>query len=259
VLSPDWPGSRWILLAVFVAILVLLILRARRRSRNQYRQFKRLRDTVRRQAMFRVWLRDAFLAFGAISAVLLALSWQYIPLVLDEIRAAGWYLEVASHVNLPAIAIGFAAAFVVVPLGLLVLAGRQESVPTVGDIQALIPRNTAEVKLGALLAINAGVLEEIVFRVAMPAVLFGATGSAATAIVVSVAVFGGLHAYQGVSGVIGTTVIGVLLLVLYIASGSILVPIIVHVLIDLRSFVFIPLIVLRVHMPPLADEDVTPA
>jgi membrane protease YdiL (CAAX protease family) len=41
--------------------------------------------------------------------------------------------------------------------------------------------------------------------------------------------------------------IGALMMALFVASGSIVVPMLVHALIDLRSLVLIPVAVLRVH------------
>ena len=60
-------------------------------------------------------------------------------------------------------------------------------------------------------------------------------------------IFGGLHAYQGVAGVIGSTIIGALFMALYLATGNILVVIVVHALFDLRSLVLIPMVIFGVH------------
>ncbi len=235
------------LAVALVATLAVLIWRATRRSTHQYREFKKLTDTVDRQRMYRSWLRDNALVFGALAIVLTSLSARYIPALLTAIQSIRWYSDFARQVNLGWVAIGVAAALIVLPLAALWLAGRHDEVPALGDIQAMIPRNIAEVRWGAALAVNAGVLEELVFRLALPAVIFGATGNLIAALVGSVLVFGGLHAYQGVAGVVTTTVIGVVLLCLYLATGSIVVPIVVHVVIDLRSFVFIPIIVFGVR------------
>jgi len=135
---------------------------------------------------------------------------------------------------------------------LVYLARNTEEVPTIGDVAALLPRNRQELRYGAALSINAGVVEELLFRLAFPAVLFGATASVTVAIVGSVLVFGLLHAYQGVWGVLGATLIGGFLMLLYLASGSILVAIVAHALIDLRSLVLIPAVVYRVHRPAAA-------
>ena len=255
MLAPDLPFVSWILAAIFVALVALLAYRAQRKDRREYQRFKRYHSTGRRQAMFRKWLRESFLIFGGLSLVLLLLVWQFIPLLLDEINgwdaivsARAWY----ASLGWLSIALDVLLVFLVVvlPILLLFVARTQEDVVSVGDIQALLPRNTAEVRLGALISLNAGVVEELLFRLAVPALLYGAFGNAVTALVVSALLFGALHAYQGPAGIIGTTFVGAFLLTLYVATGSILVPIVVHALIDLRSFVLIPLIVLRVPRVP---------
>ena len=251
MLAPHLPFVSWILAALFVALVAVLIIRARRKDRREYQRFKRYRSTQRRQAMFRKWLRESLLVFGAVSLALLVLVWQFIPLLLDEINGwdgvaatRAWYDSLGWLSIALAIAVGFVV--IVLPILLLFLARREQDVTSIGDIQALIPRNLAEVRIGALLSLNAGVVEELLFRLAVPALLYGAFGNALFALIASALLFGGLHAYQGPVGIIGTTVVGAFLLLLYVATGSILVPIVVHVLIDLRSFVLIPLIVLRV-------------
>ena len=111
----------------------------------------------------------------------------------------------------------------------------------------VLPRNRPELGLGAVLSVNAGVFEELVFRLGIPALLFGASGSALVAVVGSVLLFGALHAYQGVAGVIGTTLIGAVFMASYLLTGSILVPIVLHTLFDLRSLVLIPMAVSGAH------------
>ena len=102
--------------------------------------------------------------------------------------------------------------------------------------------------LGGLLSINAGIVEELLFRLSLPALLFATTGNAIVAIVGSLLLFGIMHSYQGVTGIVITTVIGALFMALYVLSGSILVAIIAHAALDLRSLVMIPMAVSRVHL-----------
>ena len=240
------------MVALFVGLLTFLGLRARRKDRREYQRFKRYRSTVRRQAMYRKWLRESFLVFGALSLVLLVLVWQFIPLVLDDINGWDWVRSSRDwYASLGWLSIALTAllVFVIVVLPILVLflvRTDDDDIMSIGDIQAMIPRNRAEVRFGTLLSLNAGIFEELLFRLALPALLYGAFGNALFACIVSVLVFGALHAYQGAVGIIGTVVVGAFLLALYVVTGSILVPIVVHALIDLRTFVFIPLIVLRV-------------
>ena len=255
MLSPDLPFVSWILVALFVSLLAFLGIRARRKDRREYQRFKRYRSTTRRQAMYGKWLRESFLVFGGLALVLLVLVWQFIPLVLNDVNGWEWVRSLRdwyASLGWASIALTVLLGFVIVvlPVLLLFLARNQaDDIASIGDIQAMIPRNRREVRFGALLSLNAGVFEELLFRLALPALLYGAFGNALFACIVSVMVFGALHAYQGPVGILGTMVVGAFLLVLYVATGSILVPIVVHALIDLRSFVFIPLIVMRVPRP----------
>jgi membrane protease YdiL (CAAX protease family) len=255
MLDPDWALTRPILWIAFAVMVGLLVLRAVRRDRREYRSFKRYRSTKRRQATYRKWLRDSFLMFGGLAVVLLLLAGAFIAPLLAETAAwppiaavRGW---VAGDPVL-AILIGAAviAAFVGLTAAGVVAARREGEVPTVGDIRAMLPRNRPELGLGALLSVNAGIVEELVFRLGVPALLFGATGSALVAVTGSVLLFGALHAYQGVAGVIGTTLIGAAFMAAYLLTGSILVPIVLHVLFDLRSMVLIPIAVTGAHRVP---------
>lgn len=103
------------------------------------------------------------------------------------------------------------------------------------DFSALIPVTTRERLVWVLVAVSAGVCEEIVFRGWLLSILHGPLKLNGTVLVVVAAgIFGLAHIYQQVTGVLLTTLAGVLFCVLYVASGSLLVPILLHVLIDAR-------------------------
>lgn len=252
MLDPDWVFTRPILWVALLALVGLLIVRSIRRDRREYQRFKRYRTTARRQAMYRKWLRDSFLSFGGIAVALLLLAGAFVGPLLSS--AQGWMpvrdarAWVAAN-PWPAFGglTGILLAFVALTVVGVIAARKEGGVTTIGDIQAMLPRNRRELELGALMSVNAGVFEELVFRLALPAALYGATGSAEVAVLGSVLLFGGLHAYQGVSGVVGTTLVGAVFMAVYLLSGSILLPIVLHALFDLRSMVLIPVAVLGVH------------
>src|SRR5690606_21159292 len=120
-------------------------------------------------------------------------------------------------------------------------------VDTLGDIGALLPRNRAELKYGWLLSVNAGVVEELLFRLALPATLFAVWPNAAFAVVTSLVVFGVMHAYQGVAGALVTLVVWAVIVAVCLLTGRSVWAILLHALLDLRSLVVIPLVVQRVH------------
>jgi membrane protease YdiL (CAAX protease family) len=252
VLPPDFPYSPWILGGVFLLLLTFMAFNAVRKDRREYRRFKRLRSSTRRQKTFAKWLRESFVNFGGASVVVLLFAWQYVPLFLDSVNEWDFVDDARDAFATtgwlgPTLVTALVVALVGGAVLGIVLARRETEIPSIGDVQALLPRNRSELRFGAALAINAGVVEELLFRLAMPALVFGFTGSSVAAVVVSIVVFGGLHVYQGLAGIIGATIIGAVFMAIYIATGSILVAIVVHALFDLRSLVLIPMVVFGVH------------
>lgn len=101
----------------------------------------------------------------------------------------------------------------------------------------LLPRSTREELLFAGVAVTAGITEELIYRGFLLRYLAdGPWGlSAPAALGIAAAVFGVAHAGQGVRGMLATAVLGLLLGGLFLASGSLLLPILLHTLIDLRA------------------------
>ncbi|PWB97251.1 CPBP family intramembrane glutamic endopeptidase [Salinibacterium hongtaonis] len=255
MLTPGQPHVHIVLAVALALLLAGLTLRAVRKDRREYGRFKRYRSTVRRQATFRKWLIESFLVFGGASVVILALTWQFIPLMLADVEtwaATRWWrdLMLAGGMTASVIVWAAGAAIAIGAVGAIWLARASDEVPAIGDISAILPRNRQELRWGAALSINAGVVEELMFRLALPTLIFGITGSALIAVGASIVIFGALHLYQGVAGVIGSMLIGLVLMVLYLASGSIVLAIAVHAAIDLRSLVLIPMVVFGVHRKP---------
>jgi membrane protease YdiL (CAAX protease family) len=256
VLSPTSALTPWILGAVLVALLAFMTFNAVRKNRRDYSTFKRQRSSKRRRKTFRKWLRQSFVNFGGAAAVVLLLSWQFVAPFHEAVDAWPW-VEGARRVFSDSGWIGPAIvaaliAFLVVGGVLGIFAARSEisnatEVPSIGDVQALLPRNRAELKWGAALAINAGFVEELLFRLALPALIFGVTGSAVAAVAASILIFGFLHIYQGLPGIVGSVILGAAFMAIYLGTGSIVVAIVVHALFDLRSLVLIPVVVFGVH------------
>lgn len=244
MLAPDGAWTPLILWVILAALLVMLIVRTILKDRREYQRFKRFRSTAKRQAMFRKWLLDSMLSIGLVAVVLLVLVWQFVPRLRAELRS--WF-EIPPGWAGVILAAGLVGFTVLTVLGIRSARQAPDELPTIGDVAAMLPRNRQEIRLGWALSINAGISEELMFRLAVPTLVYGASGSAIAAVVISVLLFGALHAYQGVTGVVGTTLIGAFLFFTFIATGSILVPIVLHVLFDLRSLVLIPTAVFDAH------------
>jgi uncharacterized protein len=103
------------------------------------------------------------------------------------------------------------------------------------DFAALIPTTLRERSLFAIVAVSAGVCEEVVFRAWLLDVLRHVAGLGGFALVgVAAGIFGVAHYYQGIVGVFVTGALGLVFCGIYIATGTLLVPIVVHAIIDLR-------------------------
>jgi membrane protease YdiL (CAAX protease family) len=117
--------------------------------------------------------------------------------------------------------------------------------PGVHSTLALLPRTTAERRLFGVVGVTAGICEEWLYRGFFLAVVSALLGAPPQPILVLVAAaaFGLAHAYQGVAGIATTAVLGGVLAMLYLDTGSLLLPVLLHAAIDLR-FLLVPASVL---------------
>lgn len=105
----------------------------------------------------------------------------------------------------------------------------------VPDFSALVPSTMQERLLWVPVAISAGVCEEIVFRGWLLSALHAQAGLGGVALIaVAAAIFGLAHVYQRTTGVILTGFAGAVFCVLYVATGSLLLPMVIHSAVDLR-------------------------
>jgi membrane protease YdiL (CAAX protease family) len=109
-----------------------------------------------------------------------------------------------------------------------------------------LPRARGELPAAALLALSAGVAEELYFRLALPLLVALATGSAWLGFAVAAAAFGAVHRYQGPVGIAVTGLVALLLSAVYLGSGSLWLAMLCHVAIDLNALVIRPWLALRV-------------
>ena len=106
----------------------------------------------------------------------------------------------------------------------------------------LVPSTGEERRWWWAVCITAGICEEVVYRGfllhyfhTLPFHL-----SLTWALVVSSVIFGIGHLYQGVGGAVQTAVIGFVFGGIFLVTGSLLVPIVVHAVLDLRALVLLP-------------------
>jgi membrane protease YdiL (CAAX protease family) len=205
-----------------------------------YAAFKQLTATADRQRRYRIWVLKSFLLFFVGGVVCLALLGR-LGCLIHEPREFFFALPVAAFGPelLGGIVAGVSTS-VVIAVILAQRNARRAAAPTLGDVAALLPRNGAETLWTGLMAVNAGVSEEVFFRLLLPLLLVLVFGSAVAAFAVAGIVFGLAHIYQGWGGALATFVLGLVLAGLYLGTGSLLAPVAVHVLIDLVGLVIRP-------------------
>jgi membrane protease YdiL (CAAX protease family) len=220
------------------------------RDVGEYAAFKRLTDTKDRQARYRRWVLNAFALFVGGSLVVLALLGDLGCIVhppkpfFGPMRWAHAHLapEVSS-LFLGGLVGGAVTAIVVATIFTTVMARRRgltAQAPTLGDIAPLMPRNGAETLWTGLLSINAGIGEELFFRLTLPLLIALVTGNAALGFVAAAIVFGLVHVYQGWVGVAATTFLGAVFTVVYLLAGNLAWPMALHAGIDLVGLVVRP-------------------
>jgi membrane protease YdiL (CAAX protease family) len=255
---------RLALLALLLVVLGLLTWRAATRSRDTFRRFKRLTSTRARTKAYARLLLESALVLGGLAAAVLLAAFPYAPRVLAA--AQNWVpiAVVRAFLTTPGGVAASVAALVIVTGALIAPVlllrrsaseGGVDAIPAVGDIRALLPRVRGELKFGVGLGLSAGVFEELLFRLGLPALLFGITGLGPLSFAIAAVIFGMLHLYQGPLGILFATLLGLVFAALYVLTGSIAAPIVLHVLVDLRSLVLIPVVVGGAWRPTVASSN----
>ena len=97
-----------------------------------------------------------------------------------------------------------------------------------------LPRTQVELKWFVILSFTAGICEEILFR-GFLIWYFEQFSSTTLAVILSSVLFGAAHSYQGFQGGLKAGVMGLVMALSYVLSGSLLVPIVLHIVGDIYS------------------------
>jgi membrane protease YdiL (CAAX protease family) len=116
---------------------------------------------------------------------------------------------------------------------------REKIAPAMNGLRFLLPVSRTERFWWALMSVSAGICEEVLYRGFLLEFLRGRLEGGpqlglTSALLLSTIAFSAGHLYQGAAGMIKTAVLGLLFGMLAILSGSLLLPIVCHVLIDLQ-------------------------
>ncbi len=209
-----------------------------------YRRIKRLSDTASRQKTYRLWIAKAAIAFILPGVIGLALLGRLdalltVPPEFDALRTLLPSFEGDSRAELLGMIGGSALGGLIIG-AVLATRGNWRILKTIGNVGSLLPRNRPEIVHAAAMSIAAGVSEELAFRLFLPLLVALVSGSAFVAFGVAVAAFGAMHLYQGLAGVIATTLVGALMAAVYLMTGELWLAMVLHALIDLNSLALRP-------------------
>ena len=233
-----------------VATIWLLMLLAglvawTRYDTRQYQLFKGAEDTRVRQAFYVRWTVQSFAVLtGASVATLWLIDASAAAFTMPEAFASIGTALNGSARAVPSSGdelIGFAIGASIGAAALIAVQLRRvKRMLVIGDIEPLMPRNAAERVAALPMCLNAGFSEELFFRLALPLLIAHVTGMPLLAIGASVLIFGLAHAYQGWKGVAATMIAGAVLTAMYLKSGSLVKPMLVHAAIDVISLLVRP-------------------
>lgn len=102
---------------------------------------------------------------------------------------------------------------------------------SLGELEHFLPQTDRELRSFYQISVTAGIVEEIIFRGFVLWYLSQFMGIWPAIIVSSIA-FGLGHSYQGLGGILRTGLVGFAFGVLFVVSGSIWLPILGHILLD---------------------------
>ncbi|MGW6060233.1 CPBP family intramembrane glutamic endopeptidase [Streptomyces sp. NPDC055189] len=141
-----------------------------------------------------------------------------------------------SPVSAAIIVVAFLAVTVTSGRNMRTLAQSGRNVPGLASIQAMLPRTAQERRLAIAVAVTDGICAEFVYRGLLIAFGVGVLGlNLYAAATLSVLVYALAGLYQGRSGAIAFALVGVLFAGLYVSTGSLLLPVVIHVALSVRD------------------------
>jgi membrane protease YdiL (CAAX protease family) len=204
-----------------------------------------------RVRFYRRWVRGGWTwaaAVVALVALLPAVGPADLGLRLPDLTALGADDEAVAGGSdvlgtIAGMLVGLLAATLVVVVVLRVVGRRTQRLPLAGAaaLSPMLP-TTAQGRRGwASLSLMAGVTEEVTYRglVLLTLALLLPGADRPVVLALAAVVFGLAHVYQGWTGMLVTGLLGAALAQLYLSTGSLLLPMLLHVLIDLRALLLV--------------------
>ena len=193
-------------------------------------------NSIPRASIYRSILTTQWLLLSV-----LLLLWWLLDLRFDDL----FYYQANATTNFlienKEMFLGFVTGSILVVVILPLFMNKERNIQSFEKIDFMLPKTVGQRVTFFFIAITAGVCEEIIFRgattylllnigVELPIWVIGVLGAI---------LFGLAHWYQGFTGIVTTGILGYVMFNLYVQSGSLLVPILLHFLLDVK-FVFMP-------------------
>jgi CAAX protease family protein len=102
------------------------------------------------------------------------------------------------------------------------------------NVRMILPATVREARVFVGLSITAGICEEVLYRGYLLWYL-QSLGLGRGAVVVAIVAFGITHSFQGIRGIIGTGIMGAVFMGVYLLTGSLVAPIVLHATVDLAN------------------------
>lgn len=199
--------------------------------------------------VYKFWLITSFLSLGVLGTWVI----YYLGLLKGRVNGEGTstiyhpydltlgvvnqYINIDASLICPVL-FGFCIGIIVIFIVARTRRGRKfyntETISTLGSTS-----NTETAYL-TLLCINAGISEEIMFRGALPSLLFAVTHNAPASLTVSCVVFGCMHWYQGARGVISTFFMALLFSAILMVGLGLYVVMFLHFFFNIAALLLIP-------------------
>lgn len=207
-------------------------------------EIPRLKARTAPRKKIRFYQKIVAASWACATIAFITIGWTAAVAIQPRVDEAAW---LSSRARAGVFLLGLMAGLLIVILLPALLALRNEKLRTRAGKAAkrlafLLPSTGEERRWWWLVCITAGICEEVVYRGfllhyfhVMPFHL-----SLAWALAVSSVIFGMGHLYQGVAGAVQTVVIGFVLGTMFLMTGNLLLPIVVHAVMDLRVLAMLP-------------------
>lgn len=225
--SPDFSAASTAVTAVLGAYLLL---GEPWLGRRLYGSLARRRETEPRALVsYFTFVLAFWVLFAALAVAVLLLS--------PGMAAADFGIAApASPMSTAVVIVLVAVISVVSGRKMRALAEGGRNVPGLASIQAMLPRTAQERRLAIAVAVTDGICAELVYRGLLIAFGVGVLGlDLYVAAALSALVYAIAGVYQGRSGVIAFGLVGALFAGLYVSTGSLLLPIAVHIALSVRD------------------------